>query len=171
MLVKTLLRRVIPRAFRLKLLHRLRRLRYPARLGTLRRTSPLSDYWGSDRGTPVDRYYIDNFIGEHGRDIHGRVLEIKDMQYTERFGCNVRRSDVLDVDPGNNAATIVADLAAADAVASNCFDCVILTQTLQLVYDTRAALTHVHRILRPGGVVLVTVPTMSQLASNTKPWC
>ena len=141
----------------------IQRLRRPAWLGTLRRTAPLSDSWGYDRGTPVDRYYIERFLEEHRQDIHGRVLEVKDSGYTDRYGVGVERLDVLDIDPSNPRATIIADLTAADAIPPDQFDCFVLTQTLQFIYDTRAALRHAHRILRPGGVLLATVPALSRL--------
>jgi hypothetical protein len=51
----------------------------------------------------------------------------------------------------------------ADTVPADQFDCFILTQTLQLIYDVRAAVGHAHRILRPGGVLLVTVPAASRI--------
>ncbi len=142
---------------------RLRRIFRPSWLGTLRRTTPLSNRWGYDRGTPVDRYYIEHFLEQHRNDIRGCVLEIKDSTYTNLFGAGVERSDVLDINPSNPAATIVADLAAADHVQSDTFDCFILTQTLQCVYDTRAVIAHSHRVLKLGGVLLVTVPTVSQI--------
>jgi len=153
---------LIPRSAR----HRLRRLLRPAILGTARRTTPLSRHWGFDRGTPVDRYYIEQFLERHAADIRGRVLEVKDSTYTDQFGTAVTQRDVLDIDPLNPLATIVADLTAAEEVASNQFDCFILTQTLQMIYDTHAALRHAHRLLRPGGTLLVTVPAISRL---TKP--
>lgn len=137
---------------------RRRRIIRPAWFGTLRRTTPLSDNWGFDRGTPIDRYYIERFLAEHRGDIRGRVLEVKDSGYTERFGVGVAAREVLDIDPANPAATVVADLAAADAIPSDSFDCFILTQTLYFIYDTRGAIAHAHRLLRPGGVLLVTVP-------------
>ncbi len=143
---------------------RLRRLRHPAFLGTIRRTTPLSNHWGRDRGTPVDRYYIEHFLAGARNTIRGRVLEVMNADYTGRFGVAVERSDVLDVDPGNAAATIVADLANADDVPSETFDCFILTQTLQYIYDIRSAVEHAHRILRPGGTLLCTVPTVSRIA-------
>ena len=146
---------------------RLQRLRRPAWLGTVRRTGPLSDHWGRDRGTPVDRYYIERFLGAERRFIRGRVLEVLNAEYTERFGAGVERSDVLDVDTANPSATIVTDLAAADDVPSDTFDCFVLTQTLQYVYDLEAAVGHVHRVLRPGGTVLCTVPTLSRIARGT----
>jgi len=146
---------------------RLRRLRRPAWLGSIRRTSPLSDHWGRDRGTPVDRYYIERFLAAERSAIRGRVLEVLNAEYTERFGVGVERSDVLDIDRANPLATIVADLAAADEVPSDTFDCFVLTQTLQYVYDLHSAVQHVHRVLRPGGTVLCTVPTVSRIAKGT----
>ncbi len=110
---------------------RLRRFRRPAWLGSIRRTTPLSDHWGRDRGTPVDRYYIEQFLAAERQAIRGRVLEVLNAEYTERFGVGVERSDVLDIDPSNTSATIVADLATADDVPSEAFDCIVLTQTLQ----------------------------------------
>ena len=141
-----------------------RRLLRPARLGVLHRTRPLSEHWGFDRGTPVDRHYIESFLEEHRGDVRGRVLEVQDSGYTDRFGTGVERRDVLDVDPKNPKATIVADLAAADAVPADSFDCFILTQTLHLIYDFRAALGHARRVLRPGGVLLATLPVVSRIS-------
>ena len=143
---------------------RLRRWRRPAWLGTLRRLTPLSDQWGFDRGTPVDRYYIEKFLEEQRAHIRGRVLEIRDSTYTDRFGIGVETRDVLDIDSGNPRATIVADLSAADHVPADSFDCILLTQTLQFVFDLRSAIGHTRRILKPGGVVLVTVPATSRIA-------
>ncbi|HSH77089.1 MAG TPA: methyltransferase domain-containing protein [Herpetosiphonaceae bacterium] len=151
------------RTQRLRWRQRLRRLRRPARLGTLRRTTPLSSRWGYDRGTPVDRFYIERFLEQHQDDIHGRVLEIKDSGYTDRFGRHVESREVLDVDAANPRATVVADLAAADAVPSDHFDCFVCTQTLGMIYDVRSAVGHAHRILRPGGVLLATLPALSRL--------
>jgi SAM-dependent methyltransferase len=142
----------------------LRRFLRPARLGVLRRTRPLSDFWGFDRGTPVDRHYIESFLAEHRADVRGRVLEVQDSGYTDRFGTRVERRDVLDIDARNPRATIVADLAAADGIPEDAFDCFIFTQTLHLIYDFRTALGHAHRLLRPGGVLLATVPAVSRVS-------
>jgi len=142
---------------------RLQRVRHPAWLGTIRRTKPLSDHYGRDRGTPIDRYYIEQFLAAERAAIRGRVLEVMNRDYTVRFGAAVDSSDVLDIDPGNPDATIVGDLTSADAVPTGSFDCFILTQTLQYIYDLKAAVAHAHRILGPGGTVLCTVPVVSRI--------
>jgi SAM-dependent methyltransferase len=123
----------------------------------------LSDHYGRDRGTPVDRYYIEQFLAAERAAIRGRVLEVLNRDYTVRFGAAVDSSDVLDIDPDNPDATIVSDLTRADAVPTGRFDCFILTQTLQYIYDLESAVAHAHRILRPGGVVLCTVPVVSRI--------
>ncbi len=129
------------------------------RLGDLRRVTPFSRDWGFERGRPIDRYYIENFLERHGSDIAGRVLEIGDATYTRRYGGDrVTRSDVLHVEEGHPDATIIADLTCAEHIPSDTFDCVILTETLQLIYDVPAALRTIRRILKPGGVLLCTIP-------------
>jgi SAM-dependent methyltransferase len=142
---------------------RVRRLTHPVWMGTLRRTAPVSDLWGYDRGRPVDRYYIERFLAEHRADIRGRVLEVKDRRYTEQFGVGVTRSDVLDLDDANKDATLVADLSVGDTLEPDVFDCCIVTQTLHCIHDIHAAVRQLHRILRPGGVLLATLPTVSRI--------
>jgi SAM-dependent methyltransferase len=132
-------------------------------LGTIRRTTPLSDVWGRDRGTPIDRFYIEQFLERERHRIRGRVLEVLNAEYTRRFGVDVERADVLDIDTTNPNATIVADLASADSIPADFFDCFILTQTLQYVYDLQSAVGHAHRILRPGGTLLCTVPVVQRI--------
>ena len=133
------------------------------RFGDLRRTDPISQVWGFDRGTAIDRYYIENFLTQRSTDIQGRVLEIDENMYTARFGGKrVTQTDILSFSEGNPKATIVADLVSADHVPSNTFDCIIFTQTLQFIYDIRAAIRTLHRILKPNGVLLATFPGISR---------
>jgi SAM-dependent methyltransferase len=134
------------------------------RFGDLRRLTPIATDFGYDRGGPVDRYYIEHFLDAHHTDVRGRVLEIGDDTYTRRFGGDqVLQADVLHVDPDAPGATFVGDLADGSFLPSNAFDCVILTQTLQLVFDFAAALRTVKRVLRPGGVLLMTVPGITNI--------
>jgi SAM-dependent methyltransferase len=133
------------------------------RWGSLRRTVPFSHVWGYDRGTPIDRVYIEAFLAQHAADVRGACLEVLNADYTDRFGgTRVSRRDVLDIDPSNTLATIVADLGEADSLPTQRFDCVIFTQTLHLVPDMRIAVANVWRSLAPGGVLLLTVPALGR---------
>ena len=137
----------------------------PSRLHLFaKRAVPLSTYYGFDRGTPVDRYYIERFLAANREAIRGQCLEIKDAGYTRRFGGDrVSVSDVLDIDPSAPEATLHGDLRRLDGVADDRYDCIILTQVLQYVDDCQAALGECRRILKPGGTLLATVPTLSRI--------
>jgi SAM-dependent methyltransferase len=135
--------------------------------GDLRRLRPVSREFGYDRGLPIDRYYIERFLETHREDVNGRTLEIGDDEYTRRYGGDrTTRRDVLHVHDRNPAATIVGDLADAPQIADGTFDCIVVTQTLHLIYDVDRAVATLHRILRPGGVVLATFPGISQLSGD-----
>ena len=131
--------------------------------GSLRRTTPFNRSWGYERGTPIDRVYIEEFLAKHAADVRGACLEIMNADYTRRFGgARVTSSDVLDINPANIAATIVADLGEPDSLPAERFDCAIFTQTLHLVPDMGAALANIWRALSPGGVLLLTVPALGR---------
>jgi SAM-dependent methyltransferase len=143
--------------------------------GDLHRVTPIGRHFGGDRalpgaaqGLPVDRPYVEQFLEAHAGDIRGRVLEIGEDTYTRRYGGDkVSGRDILHVNTSNPAATIVADLADAPQIADASFDCVILTQTLHLIYEARSAVRTLHRILRPGGVLLMTVPGITLVPTKT----
>ncbi|HZB89748.1 MAG TPA: methyltransferase domain-containing protein [Terracidiphilus sp.] len=140
--------------------------------GSLRRTTPVHAGFGMGRGTYIDRYYIERFLEQNAECIQGRVLELANNEYTLRFGGKrVTQSDVLDVRAGHAPATIIADLAAADNVPSDAFDCIILTQTLNFIYDVRAVIETTRRLLKPGGCVLVSVASISQIAPDEMKYC
>jgi glycosyltransferase involved in cell wall biosynthesis len=131
--------------------------------GDLRRTTPVSKWFGFDRGRPVDRYYIENFLERNASEIRGRVLEIGDDAYTRQFGRQqVIAAEVLHID-ATAAATYHGDLADGAGIPDCAFDCVVLTQTLHLIYDFAAAVRTLERILKPGGVLLLTVPGISSV--------
>ncbi|MBK5292008.1 MAG: methyltransferase domain-containing protein [Acidobacteriia bacterium] len=161
---------ILPRGFRSWLVgkQRAHRLQWHRAgtidFGQLRRLTPISPIFGLDRGVPVDRYYIEAFLDQNKTEIRGRVLELGDASYTRKFGGDrVSQSDVLHVAPGNPQATIVADLANAGHIPSDLFDCIIFTQSLQMIYEFKAALRTLFRILRPGGHLLLTTHGISRI--------
>jgi glycosyltransferase involved in cell wall biosynthesis len=134
------------------------------RFGDLGGSAPIDDDFGFGRGTPIDRGYITDFLSRHAKDIAGRVLEVGDDEYSRRFGgAKIIRQDILHIHPGNPRATIVGDLAKPDMLPPATFDCLVLTQTLHLIYDMAAAVREMRRALKPNGVVLLTVPGISRI--------
>ena len=133
-------------------------------------TSPLSDVWGLDRGTPIDIFYLERFLGLHAADIGGRTLETGDARYARKFGREVTRADVLHMSSGNPDATIVGDLITGAGIPADEFDCVILTNTLLYVFDVPAALATCHRALRVGGVLLAHFNGLVRGQVSPRPW-
>jgi SAM-dependent methyltransferase len=126
---------------------------------------PLSRDFGKERGTPIDRAYIHEFLWERRDDVRGRVLEVADSGYTDYLGEGaVTHCDVLHVQAGLPWVTLVGDLATGEGIPRAVFDCIVLTQTLHLIYDVRNAIRTTHDALKPGGVVLATLPGISQLS-------
>ena len=142
----------------------MRRLIYPGWFYFLRRKlTPISKKYGMNRGSPVDRYYMRDFLSKNRDDIRGTCLEIKDNHYSQEYGSGIEKSDILDIDYANKEANLHGDLRSLDKIPDNTYDCIILTQVLQYIDNTSSAISECHRILKPGGTLLITVPAMSRL--------
>lgn len=134
---------------------------------TLRRLQPYRIEFGSRRGQCVDRYYIEKFLAAHQDAIHGRVAEVCDSEYTARFGSGrVEQADVLDINEQNSLRTITVDLSQPDQVSEGIFDCIIATQVLLFIRDYAAAIRSLHKMLKPDGTLLVTIPGISPLVTG-----
>ena len=141
------------------------RRRRAIRWENLRRLTPISRAFGFDRGVSIDRYYIEAFMRRHASDIRGRVLEIRDPLYTNKFGGGeVTQADVLHVTRGNPEATVIGDLSTGEGIPREAFDCMIVTQTFQLIYDVRGAIANCYAALKPGGVLLASFPCIHQIS-------
>jgi SAM-dependent methyltransferase len=129
--------------------------------------SPLSYYWGVDRGLAIHRYYIQQFLQEFSSDILGHCLEFQEDQYTTNLGkSKVAKLDILHIDDSNPLATIVADLTKPNKISSNSFDCIVSTHILHLIFEVDKAISELYRILKHDGVLLVAVPHISMCDPN-----
>jgi len=146
---------------------KLRRLRMRIRWASLRRTAPLSR-WGFERGTPIDRWYIERFLEGNQERVYGRTLEVFEDLYSSRLGAT--HVDVIDVDSTNPRASIVGDLCEAQTLPAALFDAIVVTQTLQFLARPRDALVNLASALRPGATMLITVPAVSRVADSTDRW-
>lgn len=138
------------------------------RWASLQRSAPISERWGFDRGTPIDRWYIERFLDSHRADVHGHVLEVLEDRYATRLGAG--SVDVLDIDTANAKATVVGDVCDPATLRGHAFDAVVLTQTLQFVRSPRHAVENLVAALRPGGTMLISVPAVSKVADEFDRW-
>lgn len=155
---RKLLRRVSSSAEGRQLLH----------FNFLNQVGPISHKFGFDRGKPIGRYYMDAFLSTHCADIKGRALEVQESVYTTKFGgASVTQADVLDIVSSNPHATIVGDLESGENVPSNAFDCMIITHTYQYIFDLKSGILNSFKALKPGGVLLATVPGICKVSRGS----
>lgn len=131
---------------------------------------PISQLYGLDRGEAIDRFFIEKFLENNKDIVTGKCLELLNNDYTNKYGHDVSVSDILDIDSNNKNATIHGDIKNLEQIPDNQYDCIILTQVLQFIDDYESAIKECHRILKNGGVILVTVPSVSRIdcASGTE---
>jgi hypothetical protein len=125
------------------------------RWGNLRRLEPFSTTYGFDRGTPIDRYYLNRFLDANRFVITGRVLEVQVPSYTKQFGKDVRESHTVDINP-DFRATYTCDLADAAQIPTGYYDCFLVPNTLQHIVDLHTALRTMVRVVKPGGTLLAS---------------
>jgi hypothetical protein len=141
-------------------LSRLRRFAARAHVRTLRRVRPVDRAFGRGGGMPIDRYYGERFMAEHASLVRGDVLEIGDDRYTRAYGGDdVRSSAVVSAPEGD----LVTGRGLPEGAA---YDCVILYDTLQHIYDIAEAVATTHRLLRAGGNLLATFNGISQVSRD-----
>lgn len=130
----------------------------------LKKTKPISSVFGFDRGTPIDRYYIEKFLIENSQYIKGTVLEVADNVYSKKFASSKIKQEILYVDNTNQNATIIGDLTKPETLPENTVDCFICTQTFNFIYDVKSALEGAKHLLKKDGVLLATVSGLSQIS-------
>ena len=135
------------------------------RLGVLRRPTPLHREFGWSRGVALDRFYIEGFLQAHQADIRGEVLEAAVApNYTQRFGGDRVAGSHILYPVEHPGATLVGNLETGAGLPETAFDCAILTQVYQFIYDMPAAVTNTWRSLKEGGVLLATFAGISQIS-------
>lgn len=130
------------------------------------RTTPVNRLWGQEQGKALDRPFIEKFMATHAGDVYGRILEIKSPEYAQKYARPDGEIDILDIDSENRDATIIDDLQEASKIADESYDCIILTQVLQFIPNVERAVATVARILRPGGVLLLSAPGITQTVDS-----
>lgn len=132
--------------------------------GTLRSPEPVNIAFGMQKGTPIDRVYIDNFLEKNRSFIKGNVLEIGEPVYAQRFGQPEEYEVKILSFMEGEGVDYVGRLENMPQITDESLDCIILVQTLHYVFNMFDALDEMYRVLKPGGAVLCCVPGLSQIS-------
>ena len=122
---------------------------------------PISSNYATERGQSIVRYYIESYLGENSDLIRGDVLEIGDRRYSDLFKQHIGKSYCMSVMAGEDV--FFGDLSTGEGIQDNLADCIILTQVLPFIFDIREAARNIVRLLKSGGVALITVHGISQI--------
>lgn len=127
-------------------------------------TQPVSRIFGIDRGTPVDRFFIEHYLNQHKKDIKGNGLEVGEVRYLRQFGTDLHASKALVYESAKGLDEIHGDLTQTEKLPSEIADVFICTQTLNFIYDVPAAIKGIEKVLKKDGVALVTVAGICQIS-------
>lgn len=127
-------------------------------------TKPVSRKFGLERGTAIDRYFIEDFLQKNKELIYGDCLEIAENTYTLKYGEDrVKNSYILHLEGwGENA--IKGNLETGEGIETDKYDSLIITQTLMFIFDVRKVAENIYKMLKRGGNALITVSGISQLS-------
>lgn len=146
------------------MIKKIRRLLNRPKWRNLRSIRPVSSVFGLDRGTPIDRVYIEDFLNKYSYLVTGTTLEIAENVYTKKYGNNVKSFEILDPSKDNVHATIIGNLTDLNSLPENVIDCFICTQTLNFIYDFKSAIKGIFHVLKDNGTILATVSGISQIS-------
>ena len=96
---------------------------------------------------------------------HGRFIDLGcgEMPYREFVEGRVEVYDSFDVQTRTSGVTYVGDIQNMQAVPSASYDSAACLEVLEHVPDPFQAAREIFRILRPGGVLVLSVPHLSRL--------
>lgn len=124
---------------------------------------PISRTFGAERGKAVDRYYIEQFLNCNSEFIKGTVMEIASNDYIKKFGGDKVEKELILHVAGWGKNTFKGNFETGQGIQENMADCLICTQTLQYIYDLKAAMKNIYKLLKPNGTALITVPGIKSL--------
>jgi hypothetical protein len=132
--------------------------------GDLRRTAPFCQVFGLTRGTPIDRYYLGQFIREIRLQVAGTVLEVggivsnRDLYQFEQ----ATAYQTLDVAEGPGV-TLVGNVHDAAMLPAASLDAVVIFNVLEHCQHPWVVVDNIHRWLRASGKCFCMVPSAQRL--------
>lgn len=153
-----------------KLLSQLRKARYPIgtlNWGDLRRGKPFCNEFGFERGTPIDRYYLDKFISSIRHLVKGKVVEIGGaLSNREQYGFeNTSTYDAVDL-LSSPFVNICGDIHESNLLKPDYYDTILLFNVLEHCHTPQKVVDNIHNWLASSGYCLAIVPNAQRIHNN-----
>ena len=115
--------------------------------------------FGFNRGSPVDRFYIDKFFAKNSQIVTGKCLEFGDTSYIVKYGKLVSKKVTFNYCDVSSMAgdELMGDISNIDSLPSGLFDCILCVNVLNFIYDTPSALLGLKKLLNSSGRIILTV--------------
>jgi SAM-dependent methyltransferase len=136
--------------------------------GDLKRRDPLCQGFGYLRGTPVDRYYLLDFVRQIRRDVRGRVLEIGGKLTHKDVYSFADATEYRTLDLPGTADDLVGDASDPTVVEKASFDAVLAFNVLEHCERPDLVVDNMWRWLKPGGRAFAAVPTAQKIHAFPK---
>ncbi len=123
---------------------------------------PLSRNFGVERGTPVGRYYVEQFVKSNGNNIHGDILEFGASARYKKFFNGFESYETISVsnEPG---ITYIADIHNMNELPNKKFDCIVCTQVFEHLKYPESAAKSLFFMLKDNGILLFTAPFINNV--------
>lgn len=118
----------------------------------------------------IKRVYTEDYISKNKQYIRGIVGEMEDRRYTKLFGDakEIKESYIIqynaDYSEDENYG-LDCDFSSGKGIVSDKFDCFICTHTLTYIINLKNAVDNILRMMKHGGVILMTFAGMLHRAS------
>lgn len=123
-------------------------------------------------GTPVDRVLIENFLENASKSLvvngNGIAVEVGSTDYIKKYfpkSQHLRLDFVKDLEIHQSGLnSLSGDLCHLSPKTENFIDVLLLTQVLSFTENPDAALNVIGKLLKPGGVVILTDPFLTPIS-------
>jgi len=109
-----------------------------------------------------DRYLLNQQVKKYSKNLYGQVLDIGSGGF-DRYSDLISYDSYvkMDISPGKNVDIVGS--ATSIPFGDSSFDCLVSTQVFEHLADPSRAASEAFRVLRSGGILLVTVPQINEL--------
>jgi len=119
----------------------------------------ISNDFGFKRGTPIDRYYINDFLKKSSDIFIGDALEFGDTNYLDRFDDKLQNKFIFNYSENHYTSNrmFFGDISKPDSLPFGTFDTIICINVLNFIFDISSALNGLHKMLKVDGRIILTV--------------